>query len=124
MTKLQIKINLVETKYHITVYIQNRMPSTSFVKINGRGFIPSTRQGAKSYTVGGAVPLLLNKIIRKPEIKGGSLDGKICANTPVGIITQTPAIVYRGGELLNGLNQISFDKNVKQNKRDNIKFIF
>lgn len=75
-------------------------------------------------TVGGAVPLLLNKIIRTPGIKGGSIG--TFANTPVGIITPSPSVsvVSRGGELLSGLNQISFDKNVKKNKRDNIKFIF
>ena len=102
------------------------MPSPSFVKVNRSGFVPSTRQGAKGYTVGGAIPLLLNKIVRNPEIKGGSLDGgKASANTPVGIISPpSSTVASRGGDLLNGLNQISFDKNIKKNKRDNIKFIF
>ena len=87
------------------------MPSSSFVKINGRGFIPSTRQGMNTCTIGGAIPLLLNKIIRNPPLKGGSLG--TMANTPVGIISPPP-VCSRGGELLNGLNQISFDKNVKK----------
>lgn len=100
------------------------MPSHCFVKIHKSGYVPSTRCG-KGLTVGGSAPILLNKIIREPEVKGGSLESK--TNQQVGIIAPAPSsvpLISRGGELLSGLSQISFDKNLKKNKRDNIKFIF
>jgi hypothetical protein len=70
--------------------------------------------------VGGAVPVLLNKIIKRPEIAGGSIG----SNRIVGIISPSPVVHSMpnvGGELLN---KISFGKNVKHNHRDNIKFLF
>ena len=78
------------------------------------------------HLVGGSVTLLRNKIIK--DIEGGSLS----ANKIIGIISPAPSnervlsggdipIRRRGGDLLN---HISFGKNVKNNNRDNVRFLF
>lgn len=83
-----------------------------------------TKRLSNGLVVGGAVPLLLNSVVRIPEIKGGSIG----ANRIVGIKSSTlpisPVLLNApsvGGELLNS---ISFGKSVKHNNRENIKFLF
>ena len=104
-----------------------------YIKVNSSGYIPSSKMCSNgSHIVGGSIPLLLNKIIRNPSIKGGSIT--LGSNKPVGIITG-PVQKYggsvildkpkgNGGELLNSLSGVSFNKNTKSNKRDNVKFVF
>jgi hypothetical protein len=91
------------------------------VQMNGRNIMQQKHSHrSQNMLIGGAVPLLLNKIIKRPEIAGGSIG----SNRIVGIISPAPVVHSMpnvGGELLN---KISFGKNVKHNHRDNIKFLF
>jgi hypothetical protein len=78
--------------------------------------------------------LLLNSIVKEPIKKE---EGKgLISNRMIGITTGTstlPQPVHIGEErtgqgikedILNGLNKISFGKNVKKNNRENIRFVF
>ena len=91
------------------------------VQMNGRNIMQQKHSHrSQNMLVGGAVPVLLNKIIKRPEIAGGSVG----SNRIVGVISPAPVVHSMpnvGGELLN---KISFGKNVKHNHRDNIKFLF
>ena len=80
----------------------------------------------KQTTRGGAVTLLLNKIVKRPiaMVRGGSIG----SNRIVGIISNgSPALPnarnsIAGGDLLNSFN---FNKNAKNLKKSsNIKFIY
>ena len=90
------------------------------VQMNGRNIMQQKHSHrSQNMLVGGAVPVLLNKIVKRPEI-GGSVG----SNRIVGVISPAPVVHSMpnvGGELLN---KISFGKNVKHNHRDNIKFLF
>jgi len=76
---------------------------------------------------GGAIPPLLNHVLKEPVTQGGFLG----ANTPVGIISKSitakpPAqsTITSGGELLNS---IAFHKPMRKGEKkvkDNIKFLF
>lgn len=96
------------------------MVSSKFIKTSKNGYIQSTHSNKH---IGGAVPLLLNKIIRDP-IKGGSLSamnesGK--SNRMVGIIS-TPSI-STGGDLLRTMENLRFNKKSKPRQNENIRFI-
>ena len=79
----------------------------------------------KQTTRGGAVTLLLNKIVKRPMpmVRGGSIG----SNRIVGIISNGPSLPnarnsIAGGDLLNSFN---FNKNAKNLKKSsNIKFIY
>ena len=100
------------------------MPSRSFYPISGRQHVHM-----KSRVVGGAVSLLLDKIVKDPtEVLGGK---GLSANKIVGITSPPPSkpdtsktvqTVFKGGELLNGL-QFTHRKGKGQHD-DNIKFLF
>ena len=83
-----------------------------------------TKRTSNGFVVGGAVPLLLNNVVKIPDVTGGSIG----ANRIVGIKTTTlpVATVSLNTQLVGGelLNSISFGKNVKHNHRENIKFLF
>jgi hypothetical protein len=99
------------------------MPSPLYIRMNKSGYIPSTKLGVSNGPmVGGAVSLLLNKVPKKPVIKGGEI---AMSNRPVGVIT-TPSLpaVSKGGDLLSSISGLTFGSNVKRNKRENIKFVF
>ena len=90
------------------------------VHMKGR-LVANRKHSSKGMLVGGAVPLLLNKVIKRPEMSGGSVVGSnkiIGIKSPAPVVSITPKV---GGELLNS---ISFGRNVKHNNRDNIKFLF
>ena len=90
------------------------------VHMKGR-LVANRKHSSKGMLVGGAVPLLLNKVIKRPEMSGGSVVG---SNKIIGIKSPAPVVSIMpnvGGELLNS---ISFGRNVKHNNRDNIKFLF
>ena len=63
------------------------MPSSMYVPMTSRGRI----SGFSKNTVGGAVPLLLSKIIKEP-IKGGSLEEQPRSNIMVGVITKSKEV--------------------------------
>ena len=86
------------------------MPSHKYVSIRG-GHV-----NMRGMRVGGAVPVLLNAVEKKPEMGGGVSSNKI-----VGIITpKEPSAVLDGGRLLKHINFGHAPK--KEN--DRIKFIF
>ena len=101
------------------------MPSSSYVPTTSRGRI----SGFSKNTVGGAVPLLLSKIVKEP-IKGGALQEESMSNRMVGMITKTTAMPEKaasrsvGGELLNNLSKLKFGTGSKTRKDENIRFIF
>ena len=102
------------------------MPSSSYVPISNRGMV----KGFRRQTLGGAVPLLLSKIIKHP-VTGGALEEKPRSNIMVGQITKsipTPVVESKsvGGELLNSLSKLKFGKGTKQSReiQNNIKFIY
>ncbi len=101
------------------------MPSSSYIPITSRGRIG----GFSKNTVGGAVPLLLSKIIKEP-IKGGALQEESMSNRMVGMITKTTAMPEKaalrsvGGELLNNLSKLKFGTGSKTRNQENIRFIF
>lgn len=91
-------------------------------------YIPMNRRYIKinHTTKGGAVTLLLNKIVKRPMamVRGGSIG----SNRIVGIISNgSPSLPnarnsIAGGDLLNSFN---FNKNAKNSKKSsNIKFIY
>lgn len=92
--------------------------SNILVNMNGR-LISHRKHSSRHMLVGGAVPVLLNKIVKRPASVGGSIG----SNRIIGIKSPAPIInsTVVGGELLNS---ISFGRNVKNNNRDNIKFLF
>ena len=99
------------------------MPSLTFYPISGRQHVHM-----KSRVVGGAVSLLLDKIVKDPmEVLGGK---GLSANKIVGITSPPPSkpdtsktvqTVFKGGELLNGLH---FTQKKGKHHDDNIKFLF
>ena len=101
------------------------MPSSSYVPTTSRGRI----SGFSKNTVGGAVPLLLSKIVKEP-ISGGALEEQPRSNRMVGMITKTTAMPEKaasrsvGGELLNNLSKLKFGTGSKTRKDENIRFIF
>ena len=101
------------------------MPSSSYVPTTSRGRI----SGFSKNTVGGAVPLLLSKIVKEP-IKGGALQEESMSNRMVGMITKSAAMPEKaatrsvGGELLNNLSKLKFWTGSKTRKDENIRFIF
>ena len=101
------------------------MPSSSYVPTTSRGRI----SGFSKNTVGGAVPLLLSKIVKEP-IKGGALQEESMSNRMVGMITKSTAMPEKaasrsvGGELLNNLSKLKFGTGSKKRDQENIKFIF
>ena len=102
------------------------MPSSNYIPITSRG-----RMGgfSKNTVVGGAVPLLLSKIVKEP-IQGGALQEESMSNRMVGMITKSIATPEKavsrsvGGELLNNLSKLKFGTGSKTRKDENIKFIF
>ena len=62
------------------------MPSSSYIPITSRGRMG----GFSKNTVGGAVPLLLSKIVKEP-ISGGALEEQPRSNRMVGMITKSAA---------------------------------
>ncbi len=100
------------------------MPSSMYVPMTSRGRI----SGFSKNTVGGAVPLLLSKIIKEP-IRGGSLEEQPRSNIMVGVITkgkEVPEKTVRsvGGELLNSLTRLKVGSGTKSRAESNIKFIY
>ena len=101
------------------------MPSSSYIPITSRGRIG----GFSKNTVGGAVPLLLSKIVKEP-IQGGALQEESMSNRMVGMITKTAAMPEKaasrsvGGELLNNLSKLKFGTGSKTRKNENIRFIY
>ncbi len=101
------------------------MPSSSYVPTTSWGRI----SGFSKNTVGGAVPLLLSKIVKEP-IRGGSLQEESMSNRMVGMITKSMAMPEKaasrsvGGELLNNLSKLKFGTGSKKRDQENIKFIF
>ena len=101
------------------------MPSSSYVPTTSRGRI----SGFSKNTVGGAVPLLLSKIVKEP-IKGGALQEESMSNRMVGMITKSATTPEKtasrsvGGELLNNLSKLKFGTGSKTRKDENIRFIF
>ena len=101
------------------------MPSSSYIPMTSRGRIG----GFSKNTVGGAVPLLLSKIVKEP-IRGGSLQEESMSNRMVGMITKTTAMPEKaasrsvGGELLNNLSKLKFGSGTKSRENQNIKFIY
>ena len=101
------------------------MPSSSYVPTTSRGRI----SGFSKNTVGGAVPLLLSKIVKEP-IQGGALQEESMSNRMVGMITKTTAMPEKaasrsvGGELLNNLSKLKFGTGSKTRNQENIRFIF
>ena len=102
------------------------MPSSSYAPMSNRGRMV----GFNKNTVGGAVPLLLNKIIKEP-IKGGSLDEPSKANIMVGMITKPFSAPEKvsvrttiGGDLLNNLTRLKIGAGTKSRAESNIKFLF
>ena len=84
------------------------MPSSSNVPMSNRGRMV----GFNKNTVGGAVPLLLNKIIKEP-IKGGALEETPKSNIMIGMITKPMSVAEKasvkttiGGDLLNNLTRL------------------
>ena len=104
------------------------MPSSSYVPVSNRGFV----KGFQKQNVGGAVPLLLSKIIKEP-IVGGALEEPARSNRMVGTITKSIATPERtattsvktvGGELLTNLSKLKFSKGGKTREDQNIRFIY
>ena len=100
------------------------MPSSMYVPMTSRGRI----SGFSKNTVGGAVPLLLSKIIKEP-IRGGSLEEQPRSNIMVGVITKSKEVPEKtvrsvGGELLNSLTRLKVGSGTKSRNQENIKFIF
>ena len=101
------------------------MPSSSYIPITSRGRI----SGFSKSTVGGAVPLLLSKIVKEP-IQGGALQEESMSNRMVGMITKTTAMPEKaasrsvGGELLSNLSKLKFGSGTKSRENQNIKFIY
>ena len=104
------------------------MPSFSYVPVSNRGMV----RGFSKQTVGGAVPLLLTKIIKEP-IKGGALQEPAKSNRMIGMVTKNIATPERtattsvrtvGGELLTTLSKLKFSKGGKSREDQNIKFVF
>ena len=86
------------------------MPSHKYVSIRG-GHV-----NMRGMRVGGAVPILLNTVEKKPEMGGG-----ISSNKFVGIITpKEPPAILEGGQLLKHIN---FGHAPKKDS-ERIKFIF
>jgi hypothetical protein len=85
--------------------------------------------GFSNKTTGGAVPLLLSKIVKEP-ILGGALQEESMSNRMVGMITKTAAMPEKaasrsvGGELLNNLSKLKFGTGSKTRNQENIKFIY
>lgn len=107
------------------------MVSSRYVSMSPRGFIKTMSSAKGSDAVGGAVPQLLNKIIKEP-VKGGALDEMGKSNRIVGTITagierSSPATpkerIKMGGELIENLQNLQFKKKGKQRKDQNIRFI-
>ena len=77
-------------------------------------------------TKGGAVTLLLNKVVKRPMamVRGGSIG----SNRMVGIISNgLPSLPMARSSIAGGdlLNSINFDKNARNLKKSsNIKFIY
>ena len=101
------------------------MPSSQYVPMTSRGRM----SGLSRNTVGGAVPLLLTKIIKDP-IRGGALNEPAKANIMVGQITKSStapekqSAVSIGGELLNNLSKLKFGTGTKKRDQENIKFVY
>ena len=93
------------------------MPSNMYVPTTSRGRI----SGFSKNTVGGAVPLLLSKIIKEP-IRGGSLEEQPRSNIMVGVITKGKEVPEKavvrsvGGELLNSLTRLKVGSGTKSRK--------
>ena len=73
-------------------------------------------------------------LLTKPSTVVG---GELSSNKIVGITSPSPKVApplpytpflkptsLEGGELLNKISQLSFQKNARHQKRDNIKFVF
>ena len=100
------------------------MPSPQYVSMTSRGRIKSFSENRKgSDMIGGAVPLLLNRIIKEP-IKGGAIDVPRTSNILVGTVTSSNTQPSRGGELLNSIQKLKFGKGTKKRSDQNIKFLF
>ena len=104
------------------------MPSSNYVPVSNRGMV----RGFSRQTLGGAVPLLLTKIIKEP-IKGGALEERPMSNMMIGQITKPIATPERtattsvrtvGGELVNNLSKLKFSKGGKSRQEANIRFIY
>ena len=104
------------------------MPSSSYVPVSNRGFV----KGFQKQNVGGAIPLLLSKIIKEP-IVGGALEEKPRSNMMIGQVTKsivtpertaTTSVKTVGGELVNNLSKLKFSKGGKSRENQNIKFIY
>ena len=84
------------------------MPSPQYVGITSRGRIKTFSKNRKcSDMIGGAVPLLLNRIVKEP-IKGGAIYVPRTSNISVGTVTSSNTQLARGGELLNSVQKLEF----------------
>jgi hypothetical protein len=104
------------------------MPSSSYIPVSNRGLV----KGFSKQNVGGAVPLLLSKIIKEP-IRGGALEEKPRSNMMIGQVTKsivtpertaTTSVKTVGGELVNNLSKLKFSKGGKTRENSNIRFIY
>ena len=101
------------------------MPSSSYIPMTSRGRI----SGFSRNTVGGAVPLLLTKIIKEP-IRGGAFQEESMSNRMIGMITKSISTPEKavsrsiGGELLNNLTKLKIGSGSKSRKDMNIRFIY
>lgn len=104
------------------------MPSSRYVAISPHGRIKSFSETVKNnQMVGGEVPHLLKNMIKTP-ISGAGINDTGKSNIMVGMITSpsTPvsSTVRRGGELLNGLQNLKFGKGKANRTQSNIRFVF
>ena len=101
------------------------MPSFNYIPTTSRGRI----SGFSRNTLGGAVPLLLTKIIKEP-IVGGALKEEAMSNRMVGMITKSISTPEKavsrsiGGELLHSLTKLKIGSGSKSRAESNIKFIY
>ena len=87
------------------------MPSHRYIPIR-KGHV-----NMRGMRVGGAVPIVLNTVEKKPE-----MGGELSSNQFVGIITPQPvSAVMEGGKLLR---HIHFGHAPKKDNNERIKFIF
>ena len=104
------------------------MPSHRFYPMSSRSHIFMKHSNV---VTGGAVALLLNKIVKDPsETLGGQ---GLSANKIVGITSPPPSkpdtsktvqTAFKGGELLNGLRFTHKKGDHHKGHQDNIKFLF
>ena len=96
--------------------------------MSSRGCVKSSKSKCGNHVIhGGAVPLLINPLIKTEpvQMEGGDILG---SNKPVGIISPPPSNPLGGSlkhhreDLLKSLPV--FAKRKGENKRDNIKFLF